>query len=295
MSGVGDRMVGHPDEPGNHPDDGHHGDDGYHDDDHHDSDWSFNFYFWTHPSYCSSGWWYSWGDFDDDGCLDYVCTNGSYSYYWYDWGGAYWSSSPWYGWYPTRYRTSWWSYSIPDTYRGVVYGENQDLVDQPNTEQVVQSSELMPQAVPLSAVEVARLEMSVGQPEVAIEAYRSHLSDYPDDWYALRELGIALMRTGQRGDGIALIGYAYSQDPQLAFDALPIELFGGDTREVREVLVKAVGWAHRNPSASAWLAVGVLMQCEGREEPALNMIERARDLGLDSTVADQMRGALIQR
>lgn len=294
-TGVGGMMEGHPDESLGHHDDHHDDHHNGHHDDHHD-DWhvDIDINFWSHPTYCPTGWWYYWGDFDHDGYADYVCTNGSYSYYWYGWSGAFWDCSPWYGWYPTRYRTTWWTYSIPSTYRGVVYGVDQELADEPGVV-IVEDQSIEPTPVPLSAVEVARLEMSMGDPSVAIEAYRAHLNSYPEDWYALRELGIALMRDGQRGDGIALIGYAHSQDPLLAYDAIPLELFGSDSREVRQVLVRAVGWAHRNPSASAWLSVAILMQAEGRNGPALKMVDRAQDHGLDITVADQMRSALLQR
>ncbi len=92
-----------------------------------------------------------------------------------------------------------------------------------------------------------------------------------------------------------MIGYAHSQDPQLAFDVMPVELFEGDARLMRDTLVKVVGWAHRNPSASAWLSVAIIMQGEGRNGPALKMIDRAQQYGLDRGVADQMRSAMVQR
>lgn len=285
-------MVDHPDESGGHHD-GHHDD---HHDDHYGDDWhiEIDINFWSHPTYCPGGWWYVYGDYNNDGYTDYVCTNGSYSVYWYGWSGAYWDCSPWYGWYSNRYSYRWWNYSIPDRYRGVVYGVDTELVDSPGPTQSM-AQDVLPEAVPLSAVEVARLEMSLGQPDVAIEAYRAHLSEYPSDWLALRELGLAMIRTGQRGDGVAMIGYAHSQDPLLAYDIIPVELFGGDAHELRDAVVQVVGWGHRNPSSSAWLSVAVLMQGEGRNGPALKMIERAEQLGLDPAIADQMRGALIQR
>lgn len=297
-SSAGGMMEDHPDEGGVH-DGGHGGHDdhhGGHDGHHSDDDWhiDIDINFWSHPTYCPSGWWYAWGDYDNDGYLDYVCTNGSYSVYWYNWVGSYWNCSPWYGWYPPRYRTYWWRYSIPDGYTGIVYGTDAELVDQPTQYGVDEVPETIPEAVPLSAVEVARLEMSIGNPGVAIEAYRAHLSNYPEDWYALRELGVALIRDGQRGDGVAMIGYAHSQDPLLAYDGVPVELFGGDAHMMREVLISVVGWAHRNPSSSAWLSVAVLMQSEGRTGPAMRMIERAEEFGLGFDVAQQMRSALNQ-
>jgi hypothetical protein len=304
MSSAGGMMDSHPDEGGSHDDDhggghdDHHGhdDDHHHHDDHHDDDWhvDIDINFWSHPTYCPSGWWYVWGDYDNDGYLDYVCTNGYYSVYWYNWVGSYWNCSPWYGWYPPRYRSYWWRYSIPDTYTGIVYGTDAELVDEPTQYAVDEIPETIPEAVPLSAVEVARLEMSIGNAGVAIEAYRAHLSKYPEDWYALRELGIALIRDGQRGDGVAMIGYAHSQDPLLAYDGIPVELFGGDAHLMRDVLISVVGWAHRNPSSSAWLTVAVIMQSEGRNGPAMRMIDRAQDHGLGFEVAQQMRSALNQ-
>ena len=290
-TGVGGRMQGHPDESDGHHDDGHHDDHhgGHSGDNHHGDDWhvDIDINIWTHPSYCPSGWWYVYGDYNNDGYTDYVCTNGSYSVYWYGWSGAYWDCSPWYGWYSSRYSYRWWSYSVPDRYRGVVYGVDAELVDEPGPMPAT-VQDVLPEAVPLSAVEVARLEMS-------LEAYRAHLSEYPDDWLALRELGLAMIRSGQRGDGVAMVSYAYSQDPLLAYDVVPVELFEGDAHELRDAVVSVVGWGHRNPSASAWLTVAVLMQAEGRDGPAIKMIDRAAEYGLDGAIADQMRGALVKR
>ncbi len=290
--GAGD---GHDDHHDHDDHDGHHGDHDGHHGDHHDDDWDIdiNINFWTHHDYCPGGWWYVYGDYNHDGFTDYVCTNGSYSIYWYGWSGSYWDCSPWYGWYPSRHGYRWWSYSVPDRYRGVVYGSGGDLADEAGV--TPPAPESMPDAVPLSALEVARLEMSIGEPQVAIEAYRSHLSAYPDDWLAMRELGLAMIRNGQRGDGVAILSYAYTQDPQLAWDALPVELFGGDNHLLRDTVVDVVGWGHRNPSASAWLSVAVLMQAEGKDGPALRMIERAQEYGLDPEIARTMRAVLASR
>ena len=301
---VGGRLEGDPDTLGSHDghhDDDHHGDhhddhdDGHHGDHHDYWDIDIDINLYSHPDYCPSGWWYVYGDFDGDGYRDYVCTNGSYSVYWYNWSGAYWDCSPWYGWYTGRYSTRWWTYSVPDRYRGVVYGVDVELVDEPGVVVSETVESVLPEAVPLSAVEVARLEMSLGEPEVAIEAYRAHLAQYPSDWLAMRELGLALIRKGQRGDGVAMIGYSYSQDPLLAWEPVPVELFGGDAHELRDAVIKVVGWGHRNPSSSAWLSVAVLMQGEGRLEPAMRMLERAEGYGLDPAVADQMRSSLFEQ
>jgi hypothetical protein len=276
-------------------DDDHH--DGYkddHHDDHHydDDDIDINFYFSS--SYCPNGWWYLHGDYNGDGYRDYVCTNGSYSVYWYGWSGSYWGCSPWYGWYYGSY--SWWNlYPYTDRYRGVVYGEYDNLTDDPSYAYSDQPQEIYEEPMPLSAVEVARLEMSIGNPENAVDAFRAHLNEYPSDWIAVRELGIAKLQVGDRGDGIALISYAYMMEPSLSSYAVPVELFGNSDDYLRDILIDTVGWGHRNPSASAWLSVAVLMQAEGRDQPALRMIERAAEYGLDSSVESEMRAVLVRR
>lgn len=165
----------------------------------------------------------------------------------------------------------------------------------PGYSEPVLAQEEFADGVPLSALEVARLEMSLGSPDIAIEAYKAHLSEYPSDWVAVRELGIAYIRVGDRGDGVAMVGYAYSMDPTLAWDSIPVTVFESSDRILRDAVISVVGWGHRNPSASAWLCVAVLMQSEGRDGPALRMIERADDLGLEREVSDKMRSVLTHR
>ncbi len=323
---VGSKMVGLDEngKPGDGAhDDGHH-DDGYgdhHDDDHHGyqddhhDDWSvhIDIDFYSHNDYSPNGWWYLYGDYNGDGYTDYVCTNGYRSVYWYGWGGSYWGSSPWYGWYGGGYNSgygtgygdgysdgySWWWNSVSERYRGTVNGSEDGsgngLTDDPSYNSSPNQPDQMPEAMPLSAVEVARLEMSLGEPEVAIDAYRAHLSSYPDDWSAVRELGLAMLRVGDRGDGIALISYAYSMDPELARWAVPVSLFSNSERELRDVVISTVGWGHRNPSSSVWLTVAVLMQGEGRDGPALRMIERAYEHGLSPDVGRVMEAVLSHR
>ena len=244
---------------------------------------------------CPNGWWYVYGDYDGDGYTDYVCTNGYNSVYWYGWSGSFWGASPWYGWYGSSYAYSWWYYSVPDRYRGPIYGQSGDLSTDGSYSSTPSYVEEVPEAMPLSAIEVARLEMSIGNPEYAIEAYRAHLSEYPNDWIAVRELGLAKIRIGDRGDGIAMVSYAYSMEPTLAYEAVPAGLFENSDALMRDSVIDVVGWGHRNPSASAWLTVAVLMQAEGRDGPALRMIERARGYGLDRSVDTEMSSALTHR
>ncbi len=300
MDSVDDGLDGGADD-GLGDDAGH--DDGYCEDDHHDHHGHFDhgyhddhYFYYTHHS-SPFGWWYFYGDYDGDGYTDYVVTNGSYSIYWYGWSGSYWGASPWYGFYGmSGYRRySWWYYSVPTRYRGRLSGSNDELTSDPSYASAPVDEQAMPEAMPLSALEVARLEMSIGDPGVAVDAYRAHLSEYPSDWIAVRELGLAMIRLGDRGDGVSLVSYAYSMDPTLAYEPVPGSLFEQSDRLLRDAVIDVVGWGHRNPSSSAWLTVAVLMQAEGRDGPGLRMVDRAQDYGLDPAVADAMRSAMAPR
>jgi hypothetical protein len=278
-----------PDHDGD-DDDGDYDHDGGHLGNHHYYNQHYPYY--THYS-SPYGWWYIYGDFDGDGYTDYVVTNGSHSVYWYGWSGYYWGASPWYGFYGSGY--SWWNNSVPGHYRGPIYGTNNGLTNDPAYSTTPVDADSLPEAMPLSALEVARLEMSVGDPEIAVDAYRAHLSEYPNDWIAVRELGIAKIRVGNRGDGAALVNYAYAMEPELAKSVVPTSIFADSERALRDAVVSVVGWGNRNPSPSAWLSVAVLMQAEGRNGPALKMIDRAAGYGLDPMVVTEMRAALIRR
>jgi hypothetical protein len=71
-------------------------------------------------------------------------------------------------------------------------------------------------------------------------------------------------------------------------------VWGGSVRRLRGSVGWAVRRAHDAPSANAWLLVAVLMQAEGRDGPALRMIDRATRMGLAPAVADRMRLQLSQ-
>tara|TARA_R110002072_G_scaffold150953_4_gene299826 strand:- start:34389 stop:36320 length:1932 start_codon:yes stop_codon:yes gene_type:complete len=286
----GDRHDGH---------DGHdrHGDRGRRGHRDRDIDIHIDIDFYSSDS-CPSGWWYVYGDYNNDGYTDYVCTNGSYSVYWFGWTGPYWNASPWYGWYGSSHYVgsyAWWWHSVPERYQGPVYGIDAELQSQPSYSQQPIEYETLPDAMPLSALEVARLEMSIGEPALALDAYQAHISAYPDDWAAVREMGIAKIRSGDRGDGIALVSYAYSMDPQLAYDPVPTSLFEDSARLQRDAVIDVVGWGHRNPSASVWLTTAVIMQTEGRDDQALRMIDRATEYGLDPDIRDHMISVLTHR
>ncbi len=152
-----------------------------------------------------------------------------------------------------------------------------------------------PEPVVLTLEEQAGLELGYGNPERAIALYREHLDEDPEDMGAVRGLGVALLAADRPEDAVATIRYAYVTDPSLAQTPLGTWIGGDSSRDVRKLVNDAVRHANKVESASAWFAVAVLMQAEGRVVPAEKMLDRAAALGLDLEVARAMRGALIQR
>ncbi len=240
--------------------------------------------------YCTNSWYLVIRDYNGDGYLDYACTN-SFTTVWYYGGfngfgygfGSGWGQYSFRYSFSTRYRGGYGYYS-PYQYRGPVYGPDQEFV----VEGEQAGDEIEEGTYELSPIEVARLFMSVGALDDAIVAYGSHLDEYPDDWFAIRELGIAKMLEHQYLDGVALIHYAYSGLPELAGAPIEMVVFEDSEAVLRDLVLDMVRWGHKSPSAGAWLTVGALMQAQGREPVARKMIDRAADHGLDIEIVDSM-------
>ncbi|MBK9189895.1 MAG: hypothetical protein IPM33_13195 [Phycisphaerales bacterium] len=122
----------------------------------------------------------------------------------------------------------------------------------------------------------------------AVRLLREHLRDEPSDTRALRLLSLALLDARDYEDAAAVMGLAYRTDPGLANEAIAFGSAGLSEGRMRELLTRAVGFAHKVNSASAWLMVGAIMQAEGRENLARTMIERARKAGLEPAVYDAL-------
>ncbi|GJM18374.1 MAG: hypothetical protein DHS20C14_05870 [Phycisphaeraceae bacterium] len=146
----------------------------------------------------------------------------------------------------------------------------------------------------LSLVELARTELGVGEAEQAVILYRGHLEVDPDDARARRELGVALLKSGEGSEGALEIAEAYLSDPSLARDALGTWIVGDSPLAMGRIRGEAVKLANREETAAAWLTVVVLMQAEGKTAAAEKMIGRAEEKGLDAEVARAMRGVLNQ-
>ncbi|MBL4591557.1 MAG: hypothetical protein JKY96_06310 [Phycisphaerales bacterium] len=273
-------------------------DDGY--DDEHGNHHNHGYSTHGHHSgcyYCTNSWYLVIHDYNGDGYFDYAFTNSYYTVWYY--GGGY--NGGGYGYTPGGLRFNYsysfssgfrggYGYFAPYRYRGAVYGPDQEFVSEPEGEEVAVEPEAG--TYEMSPIEVARLMMSVGALDDAIDAYTAYLDEYPDDWFAVRELGIAKVMGHKYIDGIALIHYAYSSDPDLAAAPLEMVLFEESESVLRDSVVDLVRWGHKNSSAGAWLGVAALMQAQERDAVAMKMIDRAEDHGLSVEIINAMRDQL---
>lgn len=134
--------------------------------------------------------------------------------------------------------------------------------------------------------------LASGDAKAAVNAYRRHLNDNPDDAEAMLALGLALLDAAQPKEGVAMIGMAYRKEPALADSAIPLDVYQRGAGQFRENLRRVSVYANRSNSASAWLALSVLMQAEGRTATALTMLDRAAKAGLEAEVVSRVRSAL---
>lgn len=136
----------------------------------------------------------------------------------------------------------------------------------------------------------------VADPAAAVEPLRAHTTDNPEDYDALRLLGLALLERGDAVDATAVIRLAYTRDPSLASRPIGEPLYPRAGR-LRALVTRAVRHANSRNSASAWLTAAMLVQAESATNPgrlpvARKMIERAAAAGLDPTVTAAMQARL---
>ena len=147
-------------------------------------------------------------------------------------------------------------------------------------------------ATPLTPMERALDRMQLGETDQAITELRTHLAKEPDDARAQRVLALALLEKGRLDDGVATLRQAYRTDPGLANDPIDREELGYSESGLRTLVTRAVTYANRVDSGSAWLTVAALMQAEGRTEQARNSLEKARRNGLEADLLGAMKAAL---
>ncbi len=196
----------------------------------------------------------------------------------FPYGYGYWSPrhAAFYG---ESYHDGYWRYwgPIDSTYSPGV----QSPADPPLTD---------PPEVELTSLELAQALLTSGYVEEAIVKYRDHLTHDPDDTIAMRAMGAALIEAGEVSRGFAMIRMAYGADPALAGDPLDARLF--TMARLRETLRRAVREANKEDSSSAWLAVTVLMQAQGRDSVALKNLVKAERQYLSQDIARALRQRL---
>jgi hypothetical protein len=212
----------------------------------------------------------------------------------------YWSANRW-----NSYNPPWYRQAVFGTYRGSTQYIDPALTNptlpapptnwtgQSPTGQIPggQQPNAQPPEPP-TAPEIAVLALRARQPEIAVRTLRYHLRTESGDARALRLLAVALLETRDFDDAASVMRLAYRTDPGLAAFALDFNELGYSQREARALLVRTVTYANRVNSASGLLSVAVLMQGEGREQPALNVLARAARAGLEPEVLDRLRDEL---
>lgn len=151
-----------------------------------------------------------------------------------------------------------------------------------------------PPVDPPEPVELARQALRAGADGDAVTLFDEHLAGQPSDYAAWRDLGVALIGDGRLRDGAAVLRTAYGFDPNLSSRPLGLDAVGGAVR-ARGLVRAAVRHANDSGVASAWFAVAVLMQTEGRDTVAAKMLARAGELGLEPEIVRPMAAALSAR
>lgn len=120
----------------------------------------------------------------------------------------------------------------------------------------------------------------------AAEALRAELESSPDDLERRRLLALALSGDRQFTEAADLILDVHASDPDIAVYPLDGDALFQSPLDLRRIVVGAVRHAQRTGTARSWLLVAVLMQAEGREGVAFDMIERAKEQGLDAAIVE---------
>lgn len=122
----------------------------------------------------------------------------------------------------------------------------------------------------------------------AIDVLRNFIAINDTDTLATRALAVALIENGDVSAGVSLMGLVYERDPNLA--SLPIDgaFWVGSDRALRELVRSVSGYANQANTPSGWLTLAALMQAEGRNHNARQMLERAERAGLQSRVLESM-------
>lgn len=144
----------------------------------------------------------------------------------------------------------------------------------------------------LTELEQAELALAVGDSDEAVQLFQAYVDTHEETPEVVRSLALALFEAGRIEEAVATMALAYEREPSLAARPVePMELEGDDT-EMLDRVRRAVRYAHKVKTGSAWLTVAVLMQAQERDRVAMTMAERAKDAGLAEPVYNEFRVAL---
>jgi hypothetical protein len=137
--------------------------------------------------------------------------------------------------------------------------------------------------------------MKLGDAASATRVYGEHVQHHPGDVQAVRNLGFALIESGEVQQGTEQVERAYRIDPALAANSFDRQLLR-DPVEFQASLDRVTTFAAqsqgRPEAGAAWLTVSVLMQADGRIEPARSALEKAKEAGLNDKVVESMRAQM---
>ena len=161
----------------------------------------------------------------------------------------------------------------------------------PATQHLMASS--VAPVVPETTLSRADFAFEEDEPKKAVELYREHLGTAPEDVGAKLRMALSMIESGDAADGASLLHAMYQSDPSLADVSLSVLTQEWSAKRSRAIVNRSVTHANRAGSASAWMAVAVLMEAEGRPALASKMVERARGAGLDPVLLSRV-GAMIE-
>lgn len=98
------------------------------------------------------------------------------------------------------------------------------------------------------------------------------------DRTALRLRALALAGLGHYADAAKAFARAYAEDSSLRDDPMRGARLIGNRTELRRIVNGAVSFAYQSDSPDAWRMVATLMQAQGREQLAQQMLNRANVL-----------------
>lgn len=144
----------------------------------------------------------------------------------------------------------------------------------------------------LTELEQADLALALGDAEEAVLRYQAYADTHEESAEVVRSLALALFESGRIEESAATMALAYERDPALASSPVEASALEGDESEMGDRVQRAVRFAHKVETSSAWLTVAVLMQAQERNRVAMTMADRAKDAGLSEPVYNAFRAAL---